>query len=126
MKENSQLPMHPALVVCLKADCGAGGRIGVHSRAKRQYICHACGKTFAETTGTMLYGLKRPTWMVLLVLALLSHGCPLQAIMFAFGLDERTVADWHRKVGKHAKKIHTEQIAQARLELGQHRPMNSL
>lgn len=111
--------MHLALVVCPKADCGASGRIGVHSRAKRQYICQACGKTFAETTGTMLYGLKRPTWMVLLVLALLLHGCPVQAIVFAFGQDERTVADWHRKAGEHAKKVHSEQIAQARLELGQ-------
>lgn len=119
MKENSQLPMHPVLVVCPKPDCGASGRIGVHSRAKRQYICHACGKTFAETTGTMLYGLKRPIWMVLLVLALLSHGCPVQAIVFAFGLDERTVADWHRKAGEHAKQVHHEQIAQASLELGQ-------
>jgi transposase-like protein len=29
-------------------------------RVKRQYICHACHKTFAETTGTMLYDLKYP------------------------------------------------------------------
>ena len=28
----------------------------------------SCGKTFAETTGTPLYGLKYPLWMVTLVL----------------------------------------------------------
>ena len=29
------------------------------------------------------------SWIVTLVLALLSHGCPLQAIVFAFGIDVR-------------------------------------
>jgi transposase-like protein len=32
----------------------------VHSQIERRYICHTCGKTFAETRGTPLYGLKRP------------------------------------------------------------------
>ena len=84
--------MRPELVVCPKSDCGASDRIGVHSHTKRQYICHACGKTFAETTGTMLYDLKHPAWLIVLVLALLAYGCPIPAIVMAFGLDERTVA----------------------------------
>jgi transposase-like protein len=111
--------MRPELVVCPKSDCGASDRIGVHSHAKRQYICHACGKTFAETTGTMLYGLKHPTWLVLLVLALLAYGCPLQAIVLAFGLDERTVADWQLKAGRHAKQVQTEVVCNGKLDLGQ-------
>jgi hypothetical protein len=28
------------------------------------------------------------------VVTLLAHGCPVQAIVAAFGFDERTVADW--------------------------------
>lgn len=36
------------------------------------------------------------------MLALLGGGCPVPPIVFAFGLDERTVADWQRKVGQHA------------------------
>lgn len=111
--------MRPELVVCPKSDCGASDRIGVHSHAKRQYICHACGKTFAETTGTMLYGLKHPTWLVLLVVALLAYGCPLQAIVLAFGLDERTVADWQLKAGRHAKLVQTEVVCNGKLDLGQ-------
>ncbi len=67
------------------------GHVGIHSRVERRYQCHSCGKTFSETSGTPLYGLKTPLWIVTLVLALLSHGCPLQAIVFAFGIDERTV-----------------------------------
>ena len=111
--------MRPELIVCPNPECGASGRIGVHSRKKRQYICHACHKTFAETKGTMLYGLKYPTSTVLLVLSLLSHGCPIPAIVFSLGIDERTVTDWLRKAGKHAKQVHTELIQQTQLQLAQ-------
>jgi transposase-like protein len=119
MKHATLPPMRPELLVCPKPDCGASGRIGVHSHSKRQYICHACHKTFAETTGTMLYDLKHPAWLVLLVLALLAQGCPIPAVVFAFGLDERTVADWHLKAGRHAKQVQTEIVCQGTLDLGQ-------
>ncbi len=112
-------PMRPELLVCPKSECGASGRIGVHSQAKRQYICHACNKTFAETTGTMLYDLKHPAWLVLLVLALLAYGCPVPAIVMAFGLSEHTVADWQLKAGHHAKQIQQEVVCQGNVELGQ-------
>src|SRR5262245_37834038 len=119
MKDYTLPPMRPELLVCPKPDCGASGRIGVHSYTKRQYICHACKKTFAETTGTMLYDLKHPIWLVLLILALLSHGCPIPAIVFAVGLDERTVAEWQLKAGRHAKQVQSEVVSQGKLELGQ-------
>jgi transposase-like protein len=67
------------------------GHVGIHSRVERRYKCHSCGKTFSETSGTPLYGFLDRDPGVTLVLALLSHGCPLQAIVFAFGIDERTV-----------------------------------
>ena len=44
--------------------------------------------------------LKYPLPIVMLVLALLSHGCPLAAIVFAFGIDERTVASWQTESGR--------------------------
>jgi len=62
-------PMRPELVVCPNSTCDASGRIGVHSIKERRYKCHACGKTFAETSGTPLFGLKHPLWMVGVVLA---------------------------------------------------------
>jgi transposase-like protein len=111
--------MRPELVVCPKLACGATGRIGVHSHKERRYICHACGKTFAETSGTPLYGLKHPLWLVIIVLALLAAGCPIQAIVFAFGLDERTVADWHTKAGRHAQEVQEQEVCQGHIDLGQ-------
>ena len=70
------------------------GNIRVHSRTERRYRCTACGRTFAETRDTPLYRLKKTADLVTLVLTLLCHGCPLQAIVAAFGLDERSVAAW--------------------------------
>jgi transposase-like protein len=58
--------MRPDEIVCPHCD---SAHIGIHSRAERRYKCHSCGKTFAETLGTPLYGLKTPTWVVTLVLA---------------------------------------------------------
>jgi len=112
-------PMRPELAVCPNSTCDASGRIGVHSIKERRYKCHACGKTFAETTGTPLFGLKHALWVVLVVLALLSNGCPIPAVVFAFGLDERTVADWQRKAGRHAKTVQEQVVCQGQIDVGQ-------
>jgi transposase-like protein len=112
-------PMRPELVVCPNSACGASGRSGVHSLKERRYKCHAGGQTFAETTGTPLFGLKHPLWLVLLILALLAQGCPVPAIVFAFGLDERTVAAWQRTAGRHARQVQEQLVCQGQLEVGQ-------
>lgn len=112
-------PLRPEAVVCPKPACGASGRIGVHSYKKRQYKCHACGKTFAETVGTPLYGLKYPLHVVVTVLTLLAYGCPIPAIVAAFTLDERTVADWQQKAGQHAMRVQEAIVCQGQVELGQ-------
>ncbi len=98
-------PLRLELAVCLNSACGTSERLGVHSYQERRYKCHACGTTFAETIDTPLYGLKHPTWLVVLVLTLLAYGCPIPAIVAAFTLDERTVADRQQKAGQHAKQL---------------------
>ncbi len=112
-------PMRPELVVCPNARCDASGRIGVHSYTERRYICHGCTKTFAETVGTPFYGLKHPAWLVVVVLTLLAGGCPIPAIVFAFGLDERTVVAWQRKAGGHAKQVQAQAVCQGQVDVGQ-------
>ncbi len=42
----------------------------------------------------MWEGLRKPTKLIVVVVTLLAYGCPLQAIVHAYGLDERTVASW--------------------------------
>ena len=91
----------------------------MHSRAERRYICHACGKTFAETTGTPLYALKTDVGLVVIVLTLLAYGCPVPAIVAAYELDERTVATWLRKAGMHASAIQEQVVCAGQVDLGQ-------
>jgi transposase-like protein len=111
--------MRPEHVVCPNSACDASGRIGVHSHKERRYICHGCKHTFAQTAGTMLYGLKHPISLVLVVLTLLAYGCPIPAIVATFELDERTVADWQRKAGAQARKVHEQLVCTAQVNLGQ-------
>jgi hypothetical protein len=36
------------------------GNIGIKSQKERRYVCKTCGHSFAETTGTPLFALKKP------------------------------------------------------------------
>ena len=94
------------------------GQIRVHSKKERRYRCTACGRTFAATHNTPLYRLKKPTELVIIVLTLLCHGCPLQAIVAAFGLDERTVAAWRDRAGRHGRRLHEHHVLSGQVELG--------
>lgn len=62
----------------------------------------------------MLAGLRKPRELIVIVVTLLTYGCPLQAIVHAFGLDERTVASWRDRAGKQCQHVH-----QAVVEQGQ-------
>ena len=55
---------------------------------------HECRKTFSATTGTVFYRLRTSTATVVSIVTVFAHGCPVQAIVVAFGVEERTVADW--------------------------------
>jgi hypothetical protein len=72
---------------------------------------------FAETIDTPFYRLHKPAELAVLVLALLSHGCPTQAIVAAFGLDERTVARWLAGAGAHCQRVHEHLVEQGRVDL---------
>jgi hypothetical protein len=70
----------------------------------------------AERKGTMLEGLRTDEETVQKVITLLAYGCPLQAIVHAFGLDERTVAAWQMRAGVHCKSIHEEIVQQGKVK----------
>ena len=111
--------MDPQTQFCHNPDCPARGRvgkgnIGVHSQKERRYICHECGKTFAENKGALFYRLRTAKDIVVIVVTLLAYGCPVQAIVAAFGLDERTVVSWQERAGKHCEQVHQHLVAQPR------------
>jgi transposase-like protein len=53
------------------------------------------------------------------VIVLLAYGCPVQAIVKAFGLDERTVCDWHRRAGQHCQRVHEHLVESSQHDLEQ-------
>jgi hypothetical protein len=64
----------------------------------------------------MFYGLRSEERVVSQVVTLLAYGCPCQAIVAAFGLDERTVHDWQHRAGSHAKAVHEAHIQPLNLQ----------
>ncbi len=115
--------MDPQAQFCHNPDCPARGQAGlgnirVHSRKECRYRCTPCDRTFTTTHDTPLYRLKKPTELVIIVLTLLCHGCPIQAIVAAFGLDERTVAAWRDRAGRHGQRFHEHHVLRGRVELG--------
>lgn len=65
----------------------------------------------------MFEGLRKPTELIVIVVTLLSYGCPIQAIVHAFGLDERTVANWRDRAGGHCEAVHQAIVEQGNLDL---------
>ena len=88
----------------------------VHSRKERRFRCTACGHTFAATKGTPYYRLHTEETVFTWVVTLLAHGCPLPAIVAAFGLDERTVAAWDQRAGQHCERVHAAVVEQGQVE----------
>ncbi len=91
----------------------------IHSQRERRYRCKRCGKTFAATRGTALYRAHKPHAFVVQVVTLLAHGCPVQAIVAAFGLDERTVARYQAEAGAQCRRVHEHVVGAGRVALGQ-------
>ncbi|GHO82434.1 hypothetical protein KSZ_04400 [Dictyobacter formicarum] len=65
----------------------------------------------------MFEGLRKPMDLIVIVVTLLSYGCPVQAIVHAFGLDERTVATWRDRAGQHCQRVHEAIVEQGKLDL---------
>lgn len=93
------------------------GNIVIHGRKRPRYRCTTCGKTFSAQTGTMLLGLRKPTDLIIVVVTLLAYGCPIQAVVKAYGLDERTVASWRERAGAHCEQVHQAIVVKPQLNL---------
>ncbi|MBI3421560.1 MAG: IS1/IS6 family transposase [Acidobacteria bacterium] len=123
MNPETITPLAPEQAFCPNTDCPASGRcgagnIGVHAQKEQRFKCSVCRKTFSARQGTPFYRLQSDAARVTLVLTLLAHGCPVQAIVAAFDMDERTVRAWLAKGGRHCQAVH-EQLVEQPPDLGQ-------
>src|SRR6266481_4485595 len=120
--QTSSEPMDTSNQFCPNEACSARGKIGagnitIHDRKRQRYRCKICKQTFRARRGTMFEGLRQPMEVVVIVVTLLSYGCPVQAIVHAFGLDERTVASWRDRAGAHCEQVHRALIETGKLDL---------
>ena len=116
--------MNPQNEFCPNMDCPDRGKIGegnivCHSQKEKRCKCKTCCKTFSVTKGTALYGLKKKHELFIVVVTLLAFGCPVQAIVKAMGLDERTVRSWWLKSGEQSEGVHASVIGASQLDLQQ-------
>ncbi|MBK6328884.1 MAG: IS1 family transposase [Chloroflexi bacterium] len=109
---------------CPNIDCPARGQANQgnlvsHSQIEKRCLCSVCNKSFAITKGTLFYRLRTDPKVVMCVIVLLAYGCPTQAIVQAFGFDERTVKNWWERAGHQCEAVHEHLIGQSQLDLQQ-------
>jgi transposase-like protein len=115
--------MDPTTVFCPNKTCPARGQtgqgnLGIHSQKEQRCICHVCHQTFSTTQGTIFYRLRTSAETVGIVVTLLAHGCPVQAIVAAVGFDERTGAAWWARAGRQGQAV-PEYLVEQPQDLGQ-------
>lgn len=114
--------MNPHPLFCPNDACPSrgvqgAGNLRIHDGLRDRWRCRTCRKTFSGRQGTPFYRLKTQEVRVTLVVTLLAYGCPLQAIVQAFELDERTVRDWQERAGDHAQAVHAALVSAQPMEL---------
>ena len=114
--------MDPHHVFCPNPDCPARGQRGrgniqAHSTAEQRGRCTLCGRTFSLRKGTPFYRCRVAPEVITQVLTLLAHGCPILAIVAAFGFQARTVRRWVEAAGQHCQQVHQHRVLPH--ELGQ-------
>jgi transposase-like protein len=95
----------------------AQSNIKVDSYAERRFRCTTRRTTFAASTGTPFYRLHKDPGLLDCVVTLPASGCPTQAIVVAFDLDERTIAAWRDKAGGHAQRAHRHILGTSPIDL---------
>ncbi len=116
--------MDPQRRFCHNERCWAYARAGeghivIHSKKERRYRCKRCGQTFSATKGTPLYRAHKPHELVVTIVTLLAYGCPPQAKVAAFSLDERTVSRVASESAQQCLRVHQHIIQGGGVLLGQ-------
>ncbi len=107
-------------VFCPNPDCPARGRCGegniwIHAQTPPRYRCTVCQKTFGARAGTPFYRRTTDEATIALVVTLVAHGCPIAAIVVAYGIQRQTVCAWLDAAGSQGEAVHRHLICQPRM-----------
>jgi transposase-like protein len=111
--------MNPHTVFCPNPACPATGRTGagnvtIPARTPPRYRCTVCAKTFSPRTGTPFYRRATAETIITQVVTLVAHGCPIAAIVVAFGIQRQTVVAWLDAAGRQCEAVHRQLVCQPR------------
>jgi len=103
--------MNPHDVFCPNPDCPARGRCGegniwVHARTPPRYRCTVCNTTFSPRAGTLFHRRQTDEAIIAQVVTLVAHGCPIAAIVVAYGVQRQTVCAWLDAAGRQCEAVH--------------------
>jgi len=119
---NTPQKMDASEQFCPNKECQSRGQISqgnivIHQKSRPRYKCKTCERTFSARTGTAFEGIRKSEEDFIKVTTLLAYGTPTQAIVHAFKLDERTVADWRERAGIHCELVQKEKFERGMLDL---------
>jgi transposase-like protein len=111
--------MNPHAVFCPNPACPATGRAGagnitIHARTPPRYRCTVCARTFSPRVGTPFYRRSTAEAIIVQVVTLIAHGCPIPAIVAAFGVQRQTITAWLDAAGTQCEAIHRHLVCQPR------------
>lgn len=109
--------MNQPPLFCPNSDCPASGiegrdNIRPHAPKDSRWRCTICRHTFVASRGTPFYRKHTAVELMVLVLTLVTNGCPVAAIVAAFGLQARTVSTWLEQSGQHAEALQAHLVEQ--------------
>lgn len=109
---------------CWNPQCPAYGKVGAanlrkfgrnrHGTPRRQ--CKTCKKVFAQTKGTLFYGLRHRPETVIECLSLVAERNSLAALHRVKGIKEETVSAWVQKAARQVQQIETVLLSGQRVQ----------
>jgi hypothetical protein len=90
------------------------GNIRAHDRTPPRYRCTVCMKTVSPRAGTPFFRRQADEAIIAQVVTLVAHGCPIPAIVAAFGIQRQTITAWMEAAGMHCAAIHRRLVCQER------------
>ena len=97
-----------------RMSCPHCGSHNVYKKGKykdvQMYVCRDCGRSYRETTGTALYGIKKRELLPKYI-KLMLQGCSLRCIAKELGISLQTSFDWRHKILSALKDFEPEELS---------------